>query len=137
MAVGFMRPAAPLCRGWTVETLAQPITCLNSMIRFLFAHECKMLIHPRDQEPLTRGGLWVRLRPSGSKLSLIPYIPVTVAQTNGVYTVRPLVSREATAVSYAEWVAREVDRAEAWIYNLDGSLAETREVGRATRTEGQ
>jgi hypothetical protein len=42
-----------------------------------------------------------------------------------------------SAVSYAEWVAREVDRAEIWIYNRDGSLAETREVGRATRTEGQ
>jgi hypothetical protein len=42
-----------------------------------------------------------------------------------------------SAVSYAEWVAREVDGAEIWIYNRDGSLAETREVGKATRTEGQ
>jgi len=42
-----------------------------------------------------------------------------------------------SAVRYAEWVAREVDRAEIWIYNRDGSLAETREVGKATGTEGQ
>jgi hypothetical protein len=40
------------------------------------------------------------------------------------------------AVNYAEWMAREVDRAEIWIYNRDGSLSERRIVGRATGMGG-
>jgi hypothetical protein len=36
----------------------------------------------------------------------------------------------AQAVSYAEWVARELDRAELRVYNADGSLAEQRLIGR-------
>lgn len=39
------------------------------------------------------------------------------------------------AVSYAEWVAREVDRAEIRVFNRDGTLAESRVVG-ATVHEG-
>jgi hypothetical protein len=35
------------------------------------------------------------------------------------------------AVSYAEWVAREVDRAEIRVLNRDGTLAESRVVGRS------
>jgi hypothetical protein len=34
------------------------------------------------------------------------------------------------AISYAEWLAREVDRTEIRVYNRDGSLAESRVVGR-------
>lgn len=41
----------------------------------------------------------------------------------------------ADAVSYAEWVAREVDRAEIRIFNRDGTLAESRTVGRSTHEE--
>jgi hypothetical protein len=37
----------------------------------------------------------------------------------------------AHAVSYAEWVAREVDRAEIRVLNRDGTLAESRVVGRS------
>lgn len=37
------------------------------------------------------------------------------------------------AVSYAEWVARELDRAEIRAYNRDGSLAESRVVVNAGR----
>lgn len=36
----------------------------------------------------------------------------------------------AHAVSYADWAAREVDRAEIRVYNRDGSLAEQRIIGR-------
>jgi hypothetical protein len=36
----------------------------------------------------------------------------------------------AYAVSYAEWVAREVDTAEIRVFNRDGTLAEIRVVGR-------
>ena len=36
----------------------------------------------------------------------------------------------ADAVSYAEWVAREVDRAAIRVFNRDGTLAESRVVGR-------
>ena len=43
----------------------------------------------------------------------------------------------AQAVSYAEWVAREVDRAEIWVYNWDGSLAECRVVDNAGRRGAQ
>jgi hypothetical protein len=38
------------------------------------------------------------------------------------------------AVSYAEWVAREIERVEIWIYNRDGSLAENRVTGRAAQS---
>jgi hypothetical protein len=38
------------------------------------------------------------------------------------------------AVSYAEWVSRELDRAEIQVYNKDGSLAESRVVGRAAQS---
>ena len=34
------------------------------------------------------------------------------------------------AVSYAEWVARELDRAEINVFNRDGTLAGCRVVGR-------
>ena len=37
----------------------------------------------------------------------------------------------AHAVSYAEWVAREVETAEIRVYNRDGSLAESRVIKRA------
>jgi hypothetical protein len=33
------------------------------------------------------------------------------------------------AISYAEWVAREGDRAEILVFNRDGTLAERRVVG--------
>ena len=39
----------------------------------------------------------------------------------------------AEAVSYAEWIAREVDRAEIRVYNRDGSLAERRIIGRCSQ----
>ena len=35
------------------------------------------------------------------------------------------------AISYAEWVAREVDRAEIRVFNRNGSLVESRVVGRS------
>jgi hypothetical protein len=35
------------------------------------------------------------------------------------------------AVSYAEWIARELDRAEIRVYNPDGSLAERRVIDNA------
>ena len=37
------------------------------------------------------------------------------------------------AVSYAEWLAREAERAEIRVYNQDGSLSESRVVGRAAQ----
>jgi hypothetical protein len=41
----------------------------------------------------------------------------------------------AYAVSYAEWVAREVDSAEIRVFNRDGTLAESRVVGRSGSRE--
>jgi hypothetical protein len=46
-----------------------------------------------------------------------------------------LVWQPLFAVNYAEWVAREMERAEIRVYNRDGSLAERRIVGKAA--EGQ
>lgn len=43
----------------------------------------------------------------------------------------------ADAVSYAEWVAREVDRAEIWVHNRDGTLAERRVIDRTKYQGGQ
>ena len=39
------------------------------------------------------------------------------------------------AVSYAEWPAREAERAEIRVYNQDGSLAESRVIRRAGQPE--
>ena len=41
------------------------------------------------------------------------------------------------AVHYAEWSAREMDRAEIRVYNKDGTRAESRAVGRAAQLGGQ
>jgi hypothetical protein len=38
------------------------------------------------------------------------------------------------AVSYAEWVAREMDAAEIRVFDRDGALAECRVVGRTVPT---
>ena len=39
------------------------------------------------------------------------------------------------AISYAEWLAREVEAAEIRVYNRDGSLADSRVIRRAGQPE--
>jgi len=50
-------------------------------------------------------------------------------------TVRLWYRERQFAVSYAEWLAREAERAEIRVYNQDGSLAESRIISKAGQPE--